>query len=59
MDNDEIVCNCMQITKGEIVEAIKTGNLKTIDEVGDATEAGTACGSCHDDIDDILKEVNG
>ncbi len=48
----------MQITKGEIVEAIKTGNLKTVDEVGEATEAGTACGSCQDDIEDILKEVN-
>jgi NAD(P)H-nitrite reductase large subunit len=59
MDNDEIVCNCMQITKGEIVDAIKAGNLKTIDEVGDANEAGTICGSCHDDIEDILKEVNG
>jgi len=49
----------MQITKGEIVEAIKVGKLKTIDEVGNATEAGTACGSCHDDIEDILKEING
>jgi len=58
MDNDEIVCNCMQITKGEIVEAIKNGNLKTIDEVGETTEAGTVCGSCQDDIEDILKEVN-
>lgn len=58
MDNDEIVCNCMQITKGEIIEAIKNGNLKTIDEVGEATEAGTVCGSCQDDIEDILKEIN-
>jgi len=59
MNNDEIVCNCMQITKGEIVVAIKTGNLKTVDEVGDATEAGTVCGTCQDDIEDILKETNG
>jgi len=59
MDNDEIVCNCMQITKGEIIEAIKIGNLKTVDEVGEETEASTVCGSCHDDIEDILKEVNG
>jgi len=59
MDNDDIVCNCMQITKGEIVEAIKAGKLKTVDEVGDETEAGTVCGSCQDDIEDILKEVNG
>ncbi len=49
----------MQITKGEIVAAIKSGGLLTIDEVGDETEAGTVCGSCHDDIEEILKEVNG
>ena len=49
----------MQITKGDIIEAIKAGNLVTIDEVGVATEAGTVCGSCHDDIEEILKEVNG
>ena len=48
----------MQISRGEIIEAIKTGNLKSIDQVSDETEAGTVCGSCHDDIEDILKEVN-
>ena len=57
MENDDIVCNCMQITKGEIIEAIKAGNLKSIEEIGDSTEAGTVCGSCHDDIKDIIKEV--
>ncbi|MFK5856267.1 MAG: (2Fe-2S)-binding protein, partial [Bacteroidota bacterium] len=30
MDNNDIVCNCMEITKGEIVEAIKTEKLKTL-----------------------------
>ncbi len=49
----------MQITRGEIIEAIKLGGLKTVDEVGDETEAGTVCGSCHYDIEDILKKVNG
>lgn len=59
MDREEIICNCMEITRGEIEDAIKSGGLKTIDEVGDAIEAGTVCGSCHDDIEDILKEING
>ncbi len=59
MENDDIVCNCMQITKEEIIEAIKAGNLKSIDEVGEETEAGTVCGTCHDDIEDIIKEVAG
>jgi len=57
MENNDIVCNCMQITKGEIVEAIKAGNLNTIEEVGDITEAGTVCGTCQDDIEEIINET--
>ncbi len=58
MDTEEIICNCMQVTRGEIIEAIKSGSLVTIDAVGDETEAGTVCGSCHDDIESILNKVN-
>ena len=56
---DEIICNCNQITRGEIVEAIKSKSLKTVEEVGEATGAGTVCGACQDDIQAILDEING
>lgn len=46
----------MQITRGEIIEAIKGGELKTIEAIGEETEAGTVCESCHDDIQEILDE---
>lgn len=59
MNNDEIICTCMGVDKGTIVEAIKTNNLKTVEEVGEATDAGTVCGGCQDDIQKILNEVNG
>jgi len=59
MDRNEIICNCMQVTRGEIIDAIKEKGLQTVMEVGDETEAGTACGSCVEDIEKILKEVNG
>ncbi len=59
MDRNEIICNCMQVTRGEIIDAIKDKGLQTVMEVGDETEAGTACGSCVEDIEKILKEVNG
>ncbi len=49
----------MEISRGEIIEAIKVNKLITVDEVGDATEAGTVCGSCHEDIEKILKTING
>ncbi len=58
MDREEIICHCMEVTRGEIMDAISSNALKTVDEVGDATEAGTFCGSCQDDIEEILKEMN-
>jgi len=45
--------------KSEIVKAIREKGLKTVEEVQDATEAGTVCGGCVDDIEEILREVNG
>lgn len=48
----------MEITKGEIEDAIKEKGLKTVEEVQEETEAGTVCGSCVDDIEEVLKEVN-
>ncbi len=44
--------------KSEIVKAIKEKGLKTVEEVQDATEAGTVCGGCIPDIEDILSEIN-
>ena len=59
MVTNEIVCTCSEVYKQDIVKAIKDNNLKTVDEVGDVTEAGTVCGGCRPVIEDILKEVNG
>lgn len=59
MDNNEIICNCMQVTRGDIIKAIKEKSLQTLEEVGEETQAGTGCGSCLEDIEKILKEVNG
>ncbi len=58
--NDEMeICTCTGVTRGEIIKAIKEKGLQTVEEVQEATEAGTVCGSCIPDIEDILKEVNG
>ncbi len=55
---DEIICNCNEVYKSTIVNAIKEKGLKTVEEVGDETEAGTVCGQCQEDIQDILDELN-
>jgi NAD(P)H-nitrite reductase large subunit len=58
MDNNEIICHCMDVTRGEIIAAIKELKLKTVEEVGKATEAGTGCGGCQSVIQEILDEIN-
>lgn len=56
MDRNEIICNCMQVTRGEIIDAIKNKGLKTVQEIQDETGAGTGCGACVEEIEEILKE---
>ncbi|MEG1573162.1 MAG: (2Fe-2S)-binding protein [Bacteroidales bacterium] len=57
--SSETICNCMGITRDEIVKAIKEKKLTTVDQVGDETTAGTGCGGCQDKIQLILDEING
>ena len=56
--NNEEICNCMGVTREEIVNACKSGNLTTVEEVGEATGAGTGCCGCCPDIQAILDEIN-
>lgn len=56
---DEIICHCHQVSKEEIIKAIKENGLRTVEQVGEATGAGTGCGGCQDDIQEILDEING
>jgi NAD(P)H-nitrite reductase large subunit len=58
MSDDIIICNCNEIYKNTIVKVIKEKGLKTVEEVGEETGAGTVCGGCIDDIENILKEIN-
>ncbi len=59
MDRNEVICNCNDVTYGQIVDAVKEKKLTSVEEVQDATEAGTVCGGCIDDIQEILDEING
>ena len=62
MNLDKIVCNCMSVTNGMIKEAVDAG-ASTLEEVQDATGAGTVCGACLEDIqhliDSFVAERNG
>lgn len=58
MKNDRIICTCLEIKQSEIENAIKEKKLTSIEEVQDATSAGTVCGGCVDDIYIILEKIN-
>ena len=56
---DNIICNCMDVSEHEIVDSIKNKKATNVQDVMDITGAGTGCGSCIDDIEEILKrELN-
>lgn len=55
MDLDKIVCNCFGVTNGMIRDAVLAG-ATTLEEVQDATGAGTACGACIDDVQHLIDQ---
>ena len=56
MDPNETVCFCNDVTRCMIKDAIAAG-AKTLEDVQEATGAGTACGGCLDDIQAIIDEL--
>ncbi len=54
MADSEFICNCNNVTKGEILTAIRERGLKTREEVATCTLASTGCGSCAQLVDDLL-----
>ena len=55
----EIICHCFEVSREVIENAIREKGLKTVEEVGEATNAGTGCGGCQEQIQEILDEING
>ena len=51
----DVICLCTGVTEETIIKAIKNG-AHTVEEVGEATGAGTICGSCQDEIQRLIDE---
>lgn len=49
----------MGVSSVRIADAIRAQQLETLAEVRDATRAGTGCGSCHPEIDEVLCALRG
>lgn len=46
----------MGVTKGMIKEAVEAG-ANTLEEVQEATGAGTVCGACLDDVKQLVESL--
>lgn len=55
MNLDKVVCSCFSITNGMIKDAVDAG-ANTLEEVQEATGAGTACGACLDDVQRLVEQ---
>ena len=65
-----IVCNCKQVSLGEVIFALKEKGAKTLEDIEDMTDAGSSCGCCKGAkydigeqkmelyLDEILKKFN-
>ncbi len=54
--NSFVVCTCRNVTLGEIVYAIKENGAKTIEDIGELTDAGTVCECCQCAEKDVGEE---
>ena len=48
------ICSCENVTKGDIISAIKEKELTDLKEVRSCTKAGTGCGACSPMVGDIF-----
>lgn len=47
------VCLCRVVTDTQVEEAIENG-ADSVSDVGDACDAGTGCGACHEQIQEMI-----
>lgn len=55
LPDDELICGCNGVTKGDIVGAIQTQGLTTIDQVKGCTNASRSCGGCKSLVSELLQ----
>ncbi|HEY5653832.1 MAG TPA: FAD-dependent oxidoreductase [Pontiella sp.] len=56
LEDNDVVCFCSYVTKGDICKAINEQNLQSTQAVMGATYAASLCGSCFEMVDAVTKE---
>lgn len=59
MAENRIICNCMNVDYMTIRMAMVNNTARTVAEIQELTGAGTGCGGCIPDIEEILASVCG
>ena len=59
MGDDEEVCGCNGVCKGDVVNSIKEKDLKSLSDVKSCTKAGASCGSCLGLVEQIIVNTLG
>lgn len=54
-DMGKVICACFNVGEKTIREAIKSQGLKTVEVIGECLKAGTNCGSCKPELEELLK----
>ena len=50
------VCSCFNVGETQIIELIKGGKVKTVDDIGEQCKAGSNCGSCKPELSELLAQ---
>ena len=56
MTLDPIICGCYDIHRSTIATAIREKGYRTVDQINKEFFLGKACGSCKDEVQDVLNE---
>ena len=62
MKENYMVCNCKQVSYGDIEDAIHQNEqlsdvLKVFEKVQQVTHCSTGCGGCHDKVLEVISEI--
>lgn len=55
-EDEALICTCFAVSERTIETAVRTGRLRTIAEVTQASNAGAGCRSCYPLIEEILDQ---
>jgi assimilatory nitrate reductase catalytic subunit len=55
---DRNVCSCFSVGRAVIEQAVVANRLTSCTQVGTAVRAGTSCGSCIPEIEEILRDIH-